>query len=86
MAWLAIDDDGQEVAMSKMNIDQAFEIVCKRLDSYDTFLQMVKMMREAQMHRNDITTTFENFTELAEADKRQELIEKAVDKWLEENI
>lgn len=72
--------------MSKMDIDQAFEIVCKRLDAYDTFLQMVKMMREAQIHRNDITLTFDNFAQLAEADKRQELIEKAVDKWLEENI
>ena len=72
--------------MSKMNIDQAFEIVCKRLDAYDTFLQMVKMMREAQIHRNDITLTFENFTQLEEADKRQDLLEKAVDKWLEENI
>ena len=72
--------------MSEMNIDQAFEIVCKRLDSYDTFLQMVKMMRETQIHRNDIALTFESFTQLEEADKRQDLLEKAVDKWLEENI
>lgn len=69
--------------MSKMNV---VENACKRLDSYDTFLQMVKMMREAQIHRNDITLTFENFTQLEEADKRQDLLEKAVDKWLEENI
>ena len=72
--------------MSEMNIDQAFEIVCKRLDSYDTFLQMVKMMRETQIHRNDIALTFESFTQWEEADKRQDLLEKAVDKWLEENI
>ena len=71
--------------MSKMNIDQAFGIVCKRLDDYDTFLLMVQKMREAQKHRNDITTTFENFTQLAEADKRQELIENAVDNWIKEN-
>lgn len=71
--------------MSKMNIDQAFEIVCKRLDDYDTFLLMVQKMREAQKHRNDITTTFENFTQLSEADKKQEIIEQAVDKWLEDN-
>ena len=71
--------------MSKMNIDQAFEIVCKRLDDYDTFLLMVQKMREAQIHRNDITTTFENFTQLSEADKKQEIIEQAVDKWLEDN-
>ena len=54
-----------------MNIDQAFEIVCKRLDSYDTFLQMVGMMREAQKQGDDV---------------RMSLIEKAVDKWLEENV
>lgn len=71
--------------MSKMNIDQAFEIVCKRLDDYDTFLLMVQKMREAQKHRNDIATTFENFTQLSEADKKQEIIEQAVDKWLEDN-
>ena len=57
--------------MSKMNIDQAFKIVCGRLDAYDTFLQMVKMMREAQKAGDEI---------------RMALIEKAVDKWLEENL
>ena len=56
--------------MSKMNIDQAFEVVCKRLDDYDTFLQMVGMMREAQTQGDDV---------------RMALIEKAVDKWLEDN-
>lgn len=56
--------------MSKMNIDEAFEIVCKRLDDYDTFLQMVGMMREAQTQGDDV---------------RMALIEKAVDKWLEDN-
>ena len=68
-----------------MTIDEAFGVVCRRLDDYDTFLQMVTMMREAQKYDKKITTTFENFTQLAEADKRRELIEKAVDKWLEEN-
>lgn len=47
---------------------------------------LVKRMREAQIHRNDINTTFENFTQLAEADKKQDILEKAVDKWLEENL
>ena len=54
-----------------MNIDQAFKIVCGRLDAYDTFLQMVKMMREAKKAGDEI---------------RMALIEKAVDKWLEENL
>ena len=68
--------------MSKMNIEQAFEVVCKRLDDYDTFLQMVQLMREAQKHSKEITTTFENLTQLEEADKRMEIIEEAVDNWL----
>ena len=69
-----------------MNIDEAFKVVCKRLDDYDTFLLMVQKMREAQKHRKDITTTFENFTQLEEADKRKEVIEQAVDNWLEKNM
>ena len=68
--------------MSKMNIDEAFGVVCKRLDDYDTFLQMVLMMREAQKHSKEITTTFENLTQLEEADKKMEIIEEAVDNWL----
>lgn len=65
-----------------MNIDEAFGVVCKRLDDYDTFLQMVRMMREAQKHSKEITTTFENLTQLEEADKKMEIIEEAVDNWL----
>lgn len=68
--------------MSKMHIDEAFGVVCNRLDDYDTFLQMVRMMREAQKHSTEITTTFENFTQLEEADKKMEIIEEAVDNWL----
>ena len=56
--------------MSKMNIDKAFEVVCKRLDDYDTFLQMVRLMREAQKYEDEV---------------RMALIENAVDRWLEEN-
>ena len=41
--------------MSKMNIDEAFGIVCKRLDDYDTFLQMVQKMREAQKEQEIIS-------------------------------
>ena len=48
------------------------------------FATLVKKMREAQIHRNNITTTFENFTQLEEADKRQTLLEEKVDKWLKE--
>ena len=70
----------------KMNIDKAFGIVCKRLDDYDTFLLMVKMMREAQIHRNDINTTFENLSQLESADKKQKSIENAVDNWIKENL
>ena len=55
--------------MSKMNIDKAFEVVCKRLDDYDTFLQMVRLMREAQKYEDEV---------------RMALIENAVDRWLEE--
>ena len=58
------------VTMSKMNIDEAFEVVCKRLDDYDTFLQMVRLMREAQKYEDEV---------------RMALIENAVDRWLEEN-
>ena len=68
--------------MSKINIDEAFGVVCKRLDDYDTFLQMVRMMREAQKHSKEITTTFENFTQLEEADKKMQIIEESVDNWL----
>ena len=68
-----------------MNIDEAFGIVCKRLDDYDTFLLMVEKMREAQKYNKSITTTFENLDELKSADMRQCLIENAVDKWLEDN-
>ena len=72
--------------MSKININKTFEEIRNELGDYNVFLQMVKMMREAQIHRNDINTTFENFTQLAEADKKQDILEKAVDKWLEENL
>lgn len=53
---------------------------------FNEFVSLVKRMREAQKHRNDITTTFETLSQLEEADKRQDLLEKAVDKWLEENL
>ena len=56
---------------SKITIDEAFGIVCKRLDDYDTFLQMVKMLREAQKEKDE---------------KRIDVVEKAVDNWLKDNI
>jgi hypothetical protein len=58
----------------------------ERIIEYREFVSLVKRMREAQKHRNDITTTFETLSQLEEADKRQDLLEKAVDKWLEENL
>ena len=67
--------------MSKMNIDKAFEIVCKRLDDYDTFLLMVQKMREAQKEFD----ANKDSDAVAFFSKKAELIEKAVDKWLEDN-
>ena len=67
--------------MSKMNIDKAFEIVCKRLDDYDTFLLMVQKMREAQKEFD----ANKDSDAVAFFIKKAELIENAVDKWLEDN-
>ena len=69
--------------MRKMNIDQAFEVVCKRLDDYDTFLLMVQKMREAQ---KDFDALPCDCAEVERFGKKAELIENAVDKWLEDNI
>lgn len=69
--------------MSKMNIDQAFEVVCKRLDDYDTFLQMVAMMREAQKEFDALPC---DCAEVERFGKKAEVIEQAVDNWLEKNM
>ena len=65
--------------MSKMNIDEAFGVVCKRLDDYDTFLQMVRRMREAQKQWGDGDPFDYTEVELA---KRMYEAERGVDEYL----
>ena len=67
-----------------MNIDEAFKIVCKRLDDYDTFFLMVQKMREAQKEANDAIAQAECYQEAMEYVKVAEEWEGKVDKWLEE--
>lgn len=69
--------------MSKMSIDEAFGIVCKRLDDYDTFLLMVSTMRKAQKEANDLIAQVECYEEAMEHIKKAEELEQMVDKWLE---
>lgn len=69
--------------MSKMSIDEAFNIVCKRLDDYDTFLLMVSTMRKAQKEANDLIAQVECYEEAMEHIKKAEELEQMVDKWLE---
>ena len=74
----------QRTTMSKMNIDEAFGVVCKRLDDYDTFLLMVSQMREAQKEFEDCP--MENEADIQRLGKKAEVIEQAVDNWLEKNM
>ena len=67
-----------------MNIDQAFGIVCKRLDDYDTFLLMVSQMREAQKEFD--SCPIENEADIQRLGKKAEVIETAVDNWIKENL
>lgn len=69
--------------MSKMNIDKAFEIVCERLDDYDTFMLMVKLMRKAQKDANDMIAQAECYQEAVDYVRKAEELEKAVDAFLE---
>lgn len=66
-----------------MNIDQAFEVVCKRLNDYDTFLQMVSAMRDAQKEFDALPV---DCAEVERFGKKADIIEQAVDKWLTENL
>ena len=65
-----------------MNIDEAFGIVCKRLDDYDTFLLMVEKLREAQKEFD--ACQMEDEADIQRLGRKVEIIENAVDKWLEE--
>lgn len=67
-----------------MNIDEAFNTVCKRLDDYDTFLLMVRKMRDAQKEANDAIAQAECYQEAMEYVNKAEEWESKVDKWLEE--
>ena len=67
-----------------MNIDEAFKVVCKRLDDYDTFLLMVEKMREAQKEFD--ACPMENESDIQRIGKKAEVIEQAVDNWLEKNM
>lgn len=72
------------LSMSKMNIDEAFGVVCKYLDDYGNFLMMVKMMREAQKEFEDCP--MENEADIQRLGKKAEVIETSVDNWLEKNM
>ena len=69
--------------MSKMNIDEAFGVVCKRLDDYDTFLLMVSQMREAQKEFDALPC---DSAEVERLGKKAEVIENAVDNWINNNM
>ena len=66
-----------------MNIDKAFEIICERLDGYDTFMLMVKLMRKAQKGANDMIAQAECYQEAMDYVRKAEELEKAVDAFLE---
>ena len=76
--------EGKRALSKKMNIDQAFEIVCKYLDDYGNFLLMVKKMREAQKDFEDCP--MENEADIQRLGKKAEIIEQAVDNWIKENM
>ena len=76
--------EGKRALSKKMNIDEAFGVVCKYLDDYETFLMMVKMMREAQKDFEDCP--MENEADILRLGKKAEEIEQAVDNWLEKNM
>ena len=61
-----------------MNIDEAFGIVCKRLDDYDTFLLMVEKLREAQKEFD--ACQMEDEADIQRLGRKVEIIENAVDK------
>ena len=70
-----------------MNIDEAFGVVCKRLDDYDTFLLMVKMMREAQKERDSLSSKITFLTEedtriRANSIRKTKSLESEVDEYL----
>ena len=67
-----------------MNIDEAFKVVCKRLDDYDTFLLMVSQMREAQKEFENCP--MENEADIQRLGKKAEVIEQAVDNWINNNM
>ena len=69
-----------------MNIDEAFGVVCKRLDDYDTFLLMVSQMREAQKEANDMIAQVDCYQEATDYVKKAEVIEQAVDNWINNNM
>ena len=76
--------EGKRALSKKMNIDEAFGVVCKRLDDYDTFLLMVQKMREAQKEFEDCP--MENEADIQRLGKKAEVIEQAVDNWIKNNI
>ena len=76
--------EGKRAPSKKMNIDEAFGVVCKYLDDYENFLMMVKMMREAQKEFEDCP--MENEADIQRLGKKAEVIEQAVDNWLEKNM
>ena len=73
----------EEAPQKNMNIDEAFKVVCKRLDDYDTFLLMVQKMREAQKEFDALPC---DSAEVERLGKKAEVIEQAVDNWLEKNM
>ena len=75
--------EGKRALSKKMNIDEAFGVVCKRLDDYDTFLLMVQKMRDAQKEFDDLPV---DCAEVERLGKKAEVIEQAVDNWLEKNM
>ena len=74
----------EEAPPKSMNIDEAFGIVCKYLDDYENFLLMVKMMRDAQKEFEDCP--MENEADIQRLGKKAEVIEQAVDNWIEKNM
>ena len=67
----------------RLSIDEAFDIVCKRLDDYDTFMLMVKLMRKAQKDANDMIAQAECYQEAMDYVRKAEELEKEVDAFLD---
>lgn len=87
--------EGKRALSKKMNIDEAFGVVCKYLDDYENFLMMVKMMREAQKEYDDaidkVYSTHTFFGDnipyevqelLRKLTKKKKALQKEVDKYL----